>query len=1040
MVTAVTARAGPRPRPRRPAKLPVLVTTAAVTLLLLLVLGPRGAAAVDRSKFRTCAQTHFCAKFRNAPAATRAHFEVSPASVQLAEDKAEVKFELADRRGPAGGALQGSLQFVLDPAIAAVPVARVQIRELFADPQDPKMRWTSDDILTAEADGRRAIRRVTAQEAGLQVDEKVLVFQPEDLPEGVKVAAALRLDPFGVDLYLNGEKVISTNDDQQFHYQIRRDRGGNVDDSPAEQKEQVDEHEGKTIVDYGEDGLAIYSDGTVQKKKTVVETEAVPSPPADDDKEGWEESFGGHSDKKKFGPSSIGLDVTFHGSARAPRGLYGIPEHASDFLLKNTLEDEDDGEAGKRKVLTDPYRLYNLDVFEHELDNPMALYGSIPVLVAPNAHNTVGMFWFNPTETFVDIETHEATGAKKSHWISESGVFDLFLFAGPTAADFFGQYASLTGHAPQPPMFAIAYHQCRWNYKNEEDVARVDAAFDEHLIPYDVIWLDIDHTIGKKYFTWDEHAFPTPLDMQANIARTGRKMVTIVDPHIKVSKPNDEYYIHKEAEELGLFIKDEQGKDFRGWCWPGDSSYLDFTSPKVRAWFSEQFRYENYKGSTKDLFTWNDMNEPSVFNGPEVSMRKGCVSLAGVEHREWHNLYGIYFQQSSMEGQLVRQLPAAKSPFEGDTASAITITSEMDRPFVLSRAFFAGSQRYGAVWSGDNTADWGFLKYATKMLLSMSVTGLSFVGADVGGFFGDPSPELLTRWYQAAIYQPFFRGHAHHDSPRREPWVHGEPHTSRLRSAIRERYALLPYLYTLFREFSAKGLPIMRPLWLHFPQQPQSFSEEDEFLLGEDLLIKPVVEAGVTQTSVFLPSTTSDPAQATVWYSVNENFKRYVGGQTYEAVPAPLDSIPVFQRGGSVLPRKNRVRRNSVLMASDPLTLVVALDANHEARGALYVDDERSFAAEVDGALTEVAFAATRDGLRARLASTKRFASPMWVERIEIVGFGGQQHVPQRMLVGGERPVEFSYDAAADRVVVRKPAVLVTDEWELRFEFAEATS
>lgn len=488
----------------------------------------------------------------------------------------------------------------------------------------------------------------------------------------------------------------------------------------------------------------------------------------------WEETFKGFTDPKKNGPSSVGLDVAFHGFSH----VYGIPQHATQLSLKTT--------AGEAPDYTDPYRMYNLDVFEYEIDNPMALYGSVPFMVAHRKGSSAGVFWLNSAEMWIDVE--KSSKGSNTHWIAESGLADIFVFLGQEPKSVLKQYGDLTGNTALPPAFSLGYHQCRWNYNNQDDIKGVDAKFDEHDIPYDVIWLDIEHTDGKRYFTWDENKFSDPIEMQKNLTKKGRKLVNIVDPHIK---RDDSYYVYKEAREKGYFVKDPSGNDFDGWCWPGSSSWVDYTLPEACKWWSSLFKLNKYEGSTESLYVWNDMNEPSVFNGPEITMQKDRLHSGGWEHRELHNMFGMLFHRSTANG-LVQRLDVNR------------------RPFVLSRAFFPGTQRVGAIWTGDNTATWEHLKIASPMLLSIGLTGVGFSGADVGGFFGNPEPELLVRWYQAGAFQPFFRAHAHIDSKRREPWLFGEPYTSQIRTAIRNRYHLLPYWYTIFFQNSIDGVSPMR--------------------------------------------------------------------------------------------------------------------------------------------------------------------------------------------------------------------------------------
>lgn len=329
----------------------------------------------------------------------------------------------------------------------------------------------------------------------------------------------------------------------------------------------------------------------------------------------WEETFRSHTDKRPYGPQSISFDVSFYGADF----VYGIPEHATSLALKPT--------RGPQVEESEPYRLFNLDVFEYIHDSPFGIYGSIPFMLSHGkSGRTSGFFWLNAAEMQIDvlgsgwdaesgISLPSSLSRVDTFWMSEAGVVDAFFFVGPEPKDVMRQYISVTGAPAMPQLFSTAYHQCRWNYRDEEDVENVDSKFDEHDIPYDVLWLDIEHTDGKKYFTWDRVLFPHPEEMQRKLSGKGRHMVTIVDPHIK---RDESFHLHKEASEKGYYVKDANGNDFDGWCWPGSSSYPDTLNPEIRSWWADKFSFQNYEGSTPSLYIWNDMNEPSVFNGPEV--------------------------------------------------------------------------------------------------------------------------------------------------------------------------------------------------------------------------------------------------------------------------------------------------------------------------------------------------------------------------------------------------------------------------------------
>uniref|UniRef100_A0A3Q3EKV2 Glucosidase II alpha subunit b n=1 Tax=Labrus bergylta TaxID=56723 RepID=A0A3Q3EKV2_9LABR len=713
----------------------------------------------------------------------------------------------------------------------------------------------------------------------------------------------------------------------------------------------------------------------------------------------WEETFKSHSDGKPNGPSAISLDFSWPGVEH----VYGIPEHADTLRLKTT----DNG---------DPYRLYNLDVFQYELYNPMALYGAVPVMLAHSAQRTTGIFWLNAAETWVDISSNTAgktvfgkmldyvQGSSEIpqtdvRWISESGIIDVFIMLGPTPKDIFSQYASLTGTQSFPPLAALAYHQCRWNYNDQEDVQTVDAGFDEHDIPYDFIWLDIEHTDGKRYFTWDQHKFATPKDMLQGLMDKKRK-VQMKD------EPVTQLQIHNEIRSRGFYIKNKDGGDYEGWCWPGSAGYPDFTRADMRDWWASQFAYDQYEGSMENLYTWNDMNEPSVFNGPEVTMHKDAVH-GEWEHRDVHNMYGFYVQMATAEGLIQR-------------------SGGVERPFVLTRAFFAGSQRYGAVWTGDNAAEWDHLKISIPMCLSLGLVGISFCGADVGGFFKTPSTELLVRWYQTGAYQPFFRAHAHLDTPRREPWLFGPENTALIREAVRQRYTLLPYWYQQFYNTHHTGEPVMRPLWVEYPQDPATFALDDEFLIGRDLLVHPVTEEGARGVTAYLPG------KDEVWFDVH-TFQKHNGAQNLY-IPVTMSSIPVFQRGGSIIPRKLRVRRSSTCMEHDPYTLHVALNLQRAAVGELYIDDGHTFNYDKKEFIYRRLTFANNILSSVNLAPDAQFSTRSWIERIVILGASKPSKVTLKTPDGQESQVEFDFDASMSVLTLRKPGMNAGLDWTIALQ------
>lgn len=908
---------------------------------------------VDRNNFKTCQQSGFCKRQRKWEMPTK--FNVLDDSIEI--QPTFVRFLVSKQK--ARQPLVVELFGLVNNSV------RLKVKEL--NPEKPRYEIPVGDVLLKEPEQQRL---------DVQKEGERLVLKME---AGTIVVTFV---PFTIDILSDERRIFSINSLGLMKYEQTRIK------------------KAKGVVG------SILSWATAPFRSAGTENAETLDEEEEDETDAGEEMFHTHKDSKPNGPTSVGLDITFAGY----KHVYGIPEHADTLVLKSTND-------------TEPYRLYNLDVFEYELYNPMALYGSVPLMIGHNTQQTVGLLWLNAAETWIDIDhsTSDAGSVARlsglteensefpvvnTHWFSESGIIDAFFFMGPTSSDVFLQYSSLTGTTPLPPLFSLGYHQSRWNYIDEEDIANLDHEFDEHNIPVDVLWLDIEHTDGKRYFTWDSHKFRHPEEMLRNVSRKARKMVTSVDPHLKRDK---QYSVYSEAQSLGYLIVDRDGNEYEGWCWPGSSSWLDFTNPAVEKFWAEKFQFTQYKGSTKDLFTWNDMNEPSVFNGPEITMHKDAKHFNGWEHRDLHNVFGLYVHRASINGQLLR-------------------SDNCCRPFVLARSFFAGSQRYGAVWTGDNAADWGHLKISLSMMMSLNLVGITFSGADIGGFFKNPDEELLTRWYQAGAFQPFFRAHAHLDTRRREPWLQSTVHLAAIREAIVIRYRLLLYWYLLFFKAERSGGPIMKPLWVEFPSDPETFTIEDEHMVGSALLVHPVTETKALNVSVFLPG--SDE----VWYDFN-SFQLYSGNQTLN-VPVNLLKIPLFYRGGFILPLRERIRRSSTIAPEDPVSLFVTLSREGNSKGELFFDDFHSFAYQ-KGHYIHREFRLHKGShfTSRNLNPSGSYKTSAWIERIYILGL--QTHPTSVILsVAGSDSVRLdsSFSHEDKLFIIRKPGVNIATDFDIVIE------
>lgn len=579
------------------------------------------------------------------------------------------------------------------------------------------------------------------------------------------------------------------------------------------------------------------------------------------------------------------------------------------------------------------------------------LYQSIPFFIGLRQGQAHGLFVDSGARSIFDMGSHDPARTYAVEVLSP--VLDAYVFAGPSMAEIIGRYTELTGRMELPPLWSLGFHQCRWSYFPEARVRELARSFREREIPCDALWLDIDYMDGYRVFTWDRERFPRPEQMIADLGREGFRVVTIVDPGVK---QDEGYRVYREGLEQGHFIKNPDGSPVVGQVWPGEAVYPDFQRQATRDWWGDLYKEAYYDKGVAGV--WNDMNEPADWTpnaaGEKTLPHDALQGEAGrqVPHALVHNLYGFGMARATYDGWK-RHRPGL-------------------RPFILTRSGYAGIQRYAAVWMGDNHSWWEHLLAHMTTCAGMGLSGVPFVGTDVGGFNANPSGELVARWIELGAFTPFFRMHTAWGTRDQEPWSFGPDVEAICRKYIGLRYRLLPYLYTLMEEAHRTGLPVMRPLVLEYQGDLETYHIADQVLIGRDLMVAPVYQPGVTRRLVYLP----EGAWYDFWTGQRHEGKRYVVAE------APLDVIPLFARAGAALPMGPAMAHTGAVPMETLTLRVFAGDGALE----LYEDEGEGYGYR-SGLFSRTRIEVRPDGLT--LGRPEGGFQPAW-RRVELLlhGFG----------------------------------------------------
>lgn len=557
---------------------------------------------------------------------------------------------------------------------------------------------------------------------------------------------------------------------------------------------------------------------------------------------------------------------------------------------------EKGGDLNKKGCYTENF---NTDDPETD-DDSITYYKTIPFYVALKEEATYGIFFDNSFRSYFDMGKEMGD---RIFFGAIGGQIQYYFIPGENIKEVVKNYTALTGRMEMPPLWSLGYQQCRFSYFSQEEVRELVKTFEEKDIPLDVVYLDIDYMDGFRVMTFKTPNFDDAAGLISDLKEKGIRTITIVDPGVKV---DEEYPVFKRGKEGNHFTKKLDGEIFIGAVWPGDSAFPDFSNKYCREWWKSELKKFISEHGMDGI--WNDMNEPCVFNNDHKTMLESCLHNSDngvIEHKEFHNRYGFEMSRCSKEAQ------EELHPNE--------------RGFSMTRATYAGGQRYSSVWTGDNMSLWSQMRMSISMNANLGISGFSFVGNDVSGFGLDSSEELFIRWMEMGPFIPIFRNHSNMYTRRQEPWAFGPRAEKIAKKSIELRYELLPYIYDLYYISHKEGLPIFRPMIMEYEKDMNLLNMREQFMLGENMIVAPVLYEGERSKTVYLPKG--------IWFNYF-TMEKLQGGKWYK-LPCELDEILVFVKEGAIIPTYNKKFRN---VKERPKNILLKVFGEN-AKGFHYNDD-----------------------------------------------------------------------------------------------------